>query len=50
MDIDELKKAEEARAKVQVKLEENAVLLEEYASQMEELAEQRAQQLKNSSV
>ncbi len=48
VDIDEMKKAEEARAKVQVKLEENAVLLEEYASQMEELAEQRAQQLKNS--
>jgi PAS domain S-box-containing protein len=48
VDIDELKIAEEARAKVQVKLEENAVLLEEYASQMEELAEQRAQQLKNS--
>ena len=48
VDIDELKKTEEARAKVQVKLEENAVMLEEYASQMEELAEQRAQQLKNS--
>ncbi len=48
MDIDEQKKTEEARAKVQVKLEENAVLVEEYASQMEELAEQRAQQLKNS--
>lgn len=47
MDIDELKQTEEERAKVQVKLEENAVLLEEYASQMEELAEQRAQQLKN---
>lgn len=48
VDIDELKKTEEARVKVQVKLEENAVLIEEYASQMEELAEQRAQQLKNS--
>ncbi|HUK85213.1 MAG TPA: PAS domain S-box protein, partial [Candidatus Acidoferrum sp.] len=48
MDIDEQKKTEEARAKVQVKLEENAVLVEEYASQMEELAEQRAEQLKNS--
>lgn len=47
VDIDELKQTEEQRAKVQVKLEENAVLLEEYASQMEELAEQRAQQLKN---
>jgi PAS domain S-box-containing protein len=47
IDIDELKKTEESRAKAQVKLEENAVLLEEYASQMEELAEQRAQQLKN---
>jgi signal transduction histidine kinase len=33
---------------VQKKLEENAVMLEEYASQMEELAEQRAQQLQNS--
>ena len=31
-----------------MELEENAILLEEYASQMEELAEQRAQQLKNS--
>jgi signal transduction histidine kinase len=48
VDIDELKKTEQARAKAQVKLEENAVLLEEYDSQMEELAEQRAQQLKNS--
>ena len=48
VDIDELKKTEEARARAQVKLEENAVLLKEYASQMEELAEQRAQQLKNS--
>jgi PAS domain S-box-containing protein len=44
-DIDELKQTEEARAKAQTKLEENAVMLEEYASQMEELAEQRAQQL-----
>lgn len=47
-DVDELKKSEEAQARAQVKLEENAVLLEEYASQMEELAEQRAQQLQNS--
>jgi PAS domain S-box-containing protein len=46
-DIDELKQSEESRARAQVKLEENAVLLEEYASQMEELAEQRAQQLQN---
>jgi len=48
VDIDELKKTEQARAKAQVKLEENAVLLKEYASKMEELAEQRAQQLKSS--
>ena len=48
VDIDELKKTEEARGKAQVKLEENAILLEEYASQMDELAEQRAQQLKSS--
>ena len=47
-DIDELKQTEQARAKAQTKLEENAVMLEEYASQMEELAEQRAQQLQNS--
>jgi|GEM_PF-701414 len=46
-DIDELKQTEEARARAQKKLEENAVMLEEYASQMEELAEQRAQQLQN---
>ncbi len=47
-DIDELKQTEEARVRAQKKLEENAVMLEEYASQMEELAEQRAQQLKDS--
>jgi PAS domain S-box-containing protein len=47
VDIDELKQAEEARIKTQIKLEENAVLLEEYANQMEELANQRAQQLKD---
>lgn len=46
-DIDELKKIEEARALVQMKLEENAVKLEKYASQLEDLAEQRAQQLQN---
>ncbi len=46
-DIDELKLTEEARARTQEKLEENAVLLEEYANQMENLAEQRAQQLKD---
>ncbi|MGE5554651.1 MAG: PAS domain S-box protein [Methanocella sp.] len=46
-DIDELKKIEEARALVQVKLEENAVKLEKYASKLEDLAEQRAQQLQN---
>ncbi len=47
IDIDELKLAEEARIKAQEKLEENAIMLEEYASQMEQLAEQRAEQLKN---
>ncbi len=47
VDIDELKIAEEARIKAQIKLEENAILLEEYANQMEELANQRAQQLKD---
>ncbi|MGD6852737.1 MAG: PAS domain-containing sensor histidine kinase [Candidatus Bathyarchaeia archaeon] len=47
-EIDELKQTEEARARVQKKLEENAVVLEAYASQMEELAEQRAQELKSS--
>ena len=47
LDIDELKLAEEARIKSQEKLEENAIMLEEYASQMEQLAEQRAEQLKN---
>ncbi len=47
IDIDELKQTEQARARAQEKLEENAVMLEEYASQMEELAEQRAQQLQN---
>lgn len=41
VDIDELKQAEEARARAQVKLEE-------YANQMEELANQRAEQLKDS--
>lgn len=46
-DITERKKAEDDRAKAQVKLEENAILLEEYANQMEDLAEQRAQQLKD---
>jgi PAS domain S-box-containing protein len=46
-DIDELKQTEQARARAQQKLEENAVMLEEYASQMEEIAEQRAQQLQN---
>jgi len=46
-DIDELKVIEEARAKAQMKLEENALKLEAYATQMEELAEQRAQQLQN---
>jgi signal transduction histidine kinase len=46
-DIDELKLTEEARIKVQEKLEENAIMLEEYASQMEQLAAQRAEQLKN---
>jgi signal transduction histidine kinase len=47
VDIDELKLAEEARIKAQEKLEENAIMLEEYGSQMEQLAEQRAQQLQN---
>ncbi|MCW4001431.1 MAG: PAS domain S-box protein [Candidatus Bathyarchaeota archaeon] len=46
-DIDELKQTELARAKAQAKLEENALVLEEYASQMEELAEQRAKQLQS---
>jgi PAS domain S-box-containing protein len=46
-DIDELKQTEQARIKIQEKLEENAIVLEEYANQMEELAEQRAQQLKD---
>lgn len=46
-DIDELKVIEEARAKAQMKLEENALKLEAYAMQMEELAEQRAQELQN---
>jgi PAS domain S-box-containing protein len=46
-DIDELKQTEQARARAQRKLEENAVMLEEYASQMEGLAEQRAQELQN---
>lgn len=46
-DIGELKMIEEARAKVQVKLEENALKLEAYATQMAELAEQRARQLQN---
>jgi PAS domain S-box-containing protein len=46
-DIDDLKQAEQARARAQAKLEENAVLLEEYATQMEQLAQQRALQLQN---
>ena len=41
-DIGELKMIEEARAKVQVKLEENALKLEAYATQMAESAEQWA--------
>jgi PAS domain S-box-containing protein len=47
VDIDELKLAEEARIQAQIKLEENAILLEEYANQMEELANHRAAQLKD---
>ncbi|MCL2359228.1 MAG: PAS domain S-box protein [Nitrososphaerota archaeon] len=46
-DINESKKANQARARAQQKLEENTIMLEEYASQMEELAEQRAQQLQS---
>ena len=34
------------RIRLQIKLEESAVLVEEYANQMEELANQRAEQLK----
>jgi signal transduction histidine kinase len=43
-----LKQRTEELQRTQEKLEENAVLLEEYASQMEALAEQRANQLKDS--
>lgn len=48
IDLTERKRAEEARAQTQVKLEENAIMLEEYATQMDELANQRATQLKDS--
>lgn len=46
--VDELKRTEEARIRIQKELEENALQLERYANQMEALAEQRAQQLKSS--
>lgn len=47
VDLTQMKLAEEARAITQQKLEENAVILEEYANQMEDIAEKRAQQLKD---
>jgi PAS domain S-box-containing protein len=43
-----LKQRTEELENTQRKLEENAILLEEYSSQMEQLAEQRANQLKDS--
>jgi PAS domain S-box-containing protein len=46
--ITERKKAEDEKARIQKKLEENACQLEEFANQMEQLAEQRAKQLKDS--
>jgi PAS domain S-box-containing protein len=46
-DITELKQAGQAHARAQQKIEENAIMLEEYANQMEALAEQRAQQLQS---
>jgi PAS domain S-box-containing protein len=47
-DITERKKIEDERNRMQTKLEESAIRLEEYASKMEQIAEQRAEQLKNS--
>jgi len=47
-DIIERKKTEDERNRMQTKLEESAIRLEEYASKMEQIAEQRAEQLKNS--
>jgi PAS domain S-box-containing protein len=47
-DITERREAEDIREKTQVKLEENAILLEEYANQMEALANERAKQLQDS--